>query len=61
MRISVSGEGRSVDIDIEGSSLQKLAAAEATALRLLSAVPAEKPATPIGFSATSDIELSADN
>ncbi|WP_181012429.1 MULTISPECIES: hypothetical protein [unclassified Streptomyces] len=50
-----------MDIDIEGSSLQKLAAAEATALRLLSAVPAEKPATPIGFSATSDIELSADN
>jgi hypothetical protein len=50
MRISVTGNGRSVEIEIEGGSTQKLAAAEAAALRLLDAAPAERPAA-IGFTA----------
>ncbi|MFD5057417.1 hypothetical protein [Streptomyces sp. NPDC058394] len=52
MRISVTRNNHTVEIEIEGHSTQKLAAAEATALRLLDAAPTETPAAPFGFSAT---------
>ena len=61
MRINVTGNGRSVEIELRGSSTRKLGKAEAAARRLLDAAPAEKPTLPLGFSATSDTERAADD
>lgn len=57
MRITVSGNGRHVDIRIKGNSPKQLRKAERTALRLLDAAPAETEHPPAGFPRVSDTEL----
>lgn len=57
MRITIVSGDKQVFVRIKGSGRKKLAEAEATARRLLDATPATLAKPPIGFTATSDTEL----
>lgn len=63
MRLTATHGDNRVEIVIEGEDLEVLAAAEASALRLLAAAPPaskpEPPAEPFGFGLSSDTERSA--
>lgn len=61
MHIEVTAGGKHVSVRIKGCSVEKLAAAEATARRLLAAVPAPEPRPAIGFSTGSDTELASED
>lgn len=61
MRVEVSSGDKHVSVRIKGHSVGKLAAAEATARRLLAAAPEPEAKPAIGFSTTSDTELAPDD
>jgi len=58
MRLTIRAHGREIDIELGQNSTAALKAAEATALQLLKALPAEQPEedVPFGFAVTADTE-----
>ncbi|WP_282795778.1 hypothetical protein [Streptomyces sp. CC224B] len=61
MRLTVRAPGREIDIRLGQNSTAALRAAEATALRLLAALPGEQPEpeAPFGFTLDTDTERAA--
>ncbi|MFH8405515.1 hypothetical protein ACH4FX_12180 [Streptomyces sp. NPDC018019] len=56
MRLTVKSAGRRVEIRISGDSPGLLAAAEASAQRLLDALPPETGRPPFGYAVSSETE-----